>query len=85
MKQRDNEPFLVSLDEVPMIMSQANHADMNYSWEMYQKYWEHRQKEGIQLKTHSQRQWETILAIAFIFNVGKIHGIRSERARRKNK
>ena len=85
MQVEESKPFLVSLDEVPMIMSQANHADMNYSWEMHQKYWEHRQKEGIQLKTHSQRQWETILAIAFIFNVGKIHGIRSERARRKNK
>ena len=85
MKQRDNETFLVSLDEVPIFMNQITHLEMNYSWEMYQKYWEHRQKEDVKLKTHSQRQWETIQAMAFMFNVGKIHGIRSERARRKNK
>lgn len=85
MKQRDNEPFLVSLDEVPMIMNQTEYLEMNYSWDMYHKYWEHRQKEGVKLKTHSQRLWETIQAMAFMFNVGKIHGIRAERARRKNK
>ena len=82
MKIRESTPFLVTPAEASMIIEQATHEDLNYSWLMYQKYWEH-EKNNANLKTIPGRQWETMCILAFMFNVGRIHGIRSERARRK--
>ena len=84
MQIKEDEPFLVSLDELPRIIDLATHSDLNISWDMYNKYWEH-EKDNANLKTESGRRWETMCILAFMLNVGKIHGIRSERARRKNK
>ena len=84
MTIRESTTFLVTPAEASMIIEQATHEDLNYSWLMYQKYWELR-KDKAEMQTKSQRAWETYNILAFMFNVGKICGIRSERAKRAKK
>ena len=82
MQVEESKPFWVSPEEAARIIEHITHDDLNYSWLMYQKYWEH-EKNNANLKTIPGRQWETMCILAFMFNGGRIHGIRSERARRK--
>lgn len=84
MEIKEEKPFLVGLEEVQRIMAQTTHDEANYSWRMYQEYWEHA-KADANMKTEGGRFLETMCVLAFMFNVGKIHGIRSERAKRRAK
>lgn len=81
---KEKEDFLVGLEEVQRIINQTTHDELNYSWKMYQEYWEHA-KANANMKTESGRHWETMCILAFMFHVGKIHGIRLERAKRRAK
>ena len=76
--------FLVRPEEIQTIIDQTMHEEMNYCWDMYQKYWE-MEKDKANMKTYAGRHWETMCILSFMFNVGKICGIRSERARRREK
>lgn len=75
---------LVTLDEVQRIADLIEYRDMDYCWKIYEHYWELR-KDKAEMQTKSQRAWETYNILAFMFNVGKICGIRSERAKRAKK
>ena len=75
---------LVTLDEVQRIADLIEYQDMDYCRKIYEHYWELR-KDKAEMQTHSQRVWETYNILAFMFNVGKICGIRSERAKRAKK
>lgn len=81
---KEDVPFLVGLEEVPRIISKTTHNELNYSWKMYREYWEHA-KTNANMKTESGQLWETMCILAFMFNVGRIHGIRTERAKRRKK
>ena len=80
----EEKKFLVGFEEVQRIIDNTTIGEMKYCWDMYSKYWE-LVKGKANMKTYDGRLWETKYILSFMFNVGRIHGIRSERARRRNK
>lgn len=74
----DNKHYvrLVSVEEVPRIMKNVSISDANYSWDMYLKYWETKKFKAFD-------KWEMMMALSYMFNVGRIQGIREERKRKK--